>query len=120
MQGREVKKLLLENGVAPFDEWFEALNDKALQAAVAARLARVRAGNFGDHKYIGAGVFELRIQKGPGLRVYYGLRGETLVVLIGGGDKSTQRTDIRRAQKLWKEFCDATQRLQNRSTKKAP
>ena len=57
-----------------------------MQAAVDARLTRVRAGNFGDHKSVGGGVFELRIDLGPGLRVYYGRHGKEVVVLVGGGD----------------------------------
>ena len=100
----EIKKLELQNGVVPFDDWFDSLRDRRMQAAVDSRLARVRAGNFGDCKSVGGGVFELRIALGPGLRVYYGLHGRQVVVLLGGGDKSTQTRDIRRAQQLWKEF----------------
>jgi len=84
-----------------------------MQAAVDARLARVRAGNFGDFKSVGGGVSELRIAFGPGLRVYYGLRGQQVVVLLGGGDKSSQRRDIRRAQQLWQQFTkNAAEKLQ--------
>ena len=72
MTEREIQKLELESGRVPFDDWFESLGDLRMQAAVDARLARVRAGNFGDHKGVGAGIFELRISLGPGLRVYYG------------------------------------------------
>jgi putative addiction module killer protein len=74
-----------------------------MRAAVDARLTRVRAGNFGDCKSVGGGVFELRISFGPGLRVYYGLHGRQ-VVLVGGGDKRSQARDIRRAQELWQQF----------------
>lgn len=101
---REIKKLELENGRVPFDEWFIALRDSRLQAAVDARLARVRAGNFGDHKSVGGGVSELRIHASPGLRVYYGQVGGAIVVLLGGGSKSAQARDIARAKKLWAEF----------------
>ena len=101
---KEVKKLELQNGLVPFDEWFDSLRDKKMQAAVDTRLARVRAGNFGDCKSVGGGVFELRIPLGPGLRVYYGLHGRQIVVLLGGGDKRSQPRDIRRAQQLWQEF----------------
>jgi putative addiction module killer protein len=92
---REIKKLELQNGLVPFDGWFDSLD---------ARLTRVRAGNFGDCKSVGSGVFELRIAFGPGLRVYYGLHGRQIVVLLGGGDKSSQARDIRRAQQLWQQF----------------
>jgi putative addiction module killer protein len=110
---REIKKLELQNGLVPFDEWFDSLRDKKMQAAVDARLARVRAGNFGDCKSVGSGVFELRISFGPGLRVYYGLHGQKIVVLIGGGDKRSQSRDIRRAQQLWQQFTKyASEKLQ--------
>ena len=101
---REIKKLKLQNGLVPFDEWFDSLRDQRMQVAVDARLTRVRAGNFGDCKSVGSGVFELRIAFGPGLRVYYGLHGRQIVVLLGGGDKSSQARDIRRAQQLWQQF----------------
>ncbi|MGH7976421.1 MAG: type II toxin-antitoxin system RelE/ParE family toxin [Limisphaerales bacterium] len=110
---REIKKLELENGLVPFDEWFDSLRDQKMQAAVDARLARVRAGNFGDYKSVGGGVFELRISFGPGLRVYYGLHGQKIVVLIGGGEKRSQSRDIRRAQQLWQQFTKyASEKLQ--------
>ena len=101
---REIKKLELQNGLVPFDEWFDSLRDLRMQAAVDARLTRLRAGNFGDCKSVGGGVFELRISFGPGLRVYYGLHDKQIAVLIGGGDKRSQPRDIRRAQQLWQQF----------------
>ncbi len=104
MTEQEIKKLELQNGLVPFDEWFDSLRDMRMQAAVDARLTRIRAGNFRDCKSVGDGVFELRISFGPGLRVYYGLHGQKIVVLIGGGDKRSQSRDIRRAQELWQQF----------------
>ena len=104
MVEREIKKLVLQNGLVPFDEWFDSLRDWKMQAAVDARLARVRAGNFGDSKSVGGGVFELRIALGPGLRIYYGLHDRQIVVLLGGGDKRTQPRDINRAQQLWQQY----------------
>ena len=104
MVGKEIKKLELQNGLVPFDEWFDSLRDTRMQVAVDTRLARVRAGNFGDAKSVGGGVFELRIALGPGLRVYYGLHGQQIVVLLGGGDKRSQPRDIRRAQQWWQQF----------------
>jgi len=80
-----------------------------MRAAADARLARMRAGNFGDCKSVGGGVFEMRIALGPGLRVDYGLQGRQVVILLGGGDKRSQAGDIRRAQQLWQQFrktCD--------------
>ena len=102
----EIRKLELESGRVPFDDWFESLSDLRMQAAVDSRLARVRAGNFGDHKGVGAGVSELRINVGPGLRVYYGERGQRLVILLGGGDKASQTSDINRAKQLWQQWLE--------------
>ena len=104
MLEQDIQKLELENWLVPFDEWFDSLRDLRMQAAVDARLTRVRAGNFGDCKSVGGAVFELRISFGPGLRVYYGLHGRQVVVLVGGGDKRSQARDIRRAQELWQQF----------------
>jgi putative addiction module killer protein len=105
----EIQKLELENGQVPFDDWFESLHDLRMRAAVDSRLARVRAGNFGDHKGVGAGVSELRINVGPGLRVYYGEHGRRLVILPGGGDKATQARDINRAKQLWQQWLEFNQ-----------
>lgn len=77
-----------------------------MQAAVEARLARVRVGNFGDHKGVGGGVSELRIDLGPGLRIYYAEQDREIVVLIGGGDKSSQARDISRAIRLWQQWLE--------------
>jgi putative addiction module killer protein len=101
---REVKKLGLGNGSVPFDEWFDALRDSRMRAAVDARLARVRAGNFGDHKALGEGVQELRIDFGPELRVYYGEESQQIVLLLGGGNKKSQARDIRAAKNLWRHW----------------
>ncbi len=78
------------------------------------RLTRVRAGNFGDHKPLGGGVWELRLDIGPGLRIYYGEWRQQIVILLGGGDKRTQARDINRATQLWRQFTDdASKRLQS-------
>ena len=108
MAEREIRKLELENGRVPFDDWFESLGDLRMQAAVDARLARVRAGNFGDHKGVGAGVFELRMNAGPGLRLYYGEHRKQLVILLGGGHTATQTRNIHRAKQLWQNGWDLT------------
>ena len=72
-----------------------------MRAAVDVRLARVRLGNFGNRRHVGDGVCELKIDLGPGLRVYYGEHDRTLMLLLGGGDKSTQQRDISTAIQLW-------------------
>jgi putative addiction module killer protein len=100
---QKIVMLRLDSGKVPFESWHDKLAT-ALQQAVDARLTRLAVGNFGDHKALGVGVYELRIMKGPGLRVYYGLRGDEVVVLIGGGDKASQKKDIDKAKVLWRKY----------------
>jgi putative addiction module killer protein len=101
---KEVVVFRAHDGRVPFEEWLDELNDKKAVARVLARLARVRQGNLGDCKSVGEGVSELRVDYGPGYRVYFGQEGRTLVVLLGGGDKRTQDRDIRIAKQHWREF----------------
>lgn len=101
---REIRKLQLENGRVPFDDWYQSLLDKGMRAAIDIRLARVRLGNFGNCKHVGDGVYELKIDLGPGLRVYYGEYEGKFVLLLGGGGKSTQQRDINEAIKWWEQW----------------
>lgn len=77
-----------------FDEWFNGLRDGLTQRRLLARLRKVGLGNLGDTKPVGEGVFELREFFGPGWRMYYVQHGHVLVIMLGGGDKSTQQADI--------------------------
>lgn len=83
-----------------FSRWFSALRDDRARARIDARLRRLSLGNPGDVKPVGGGVSEMRIDYGPGYRVYFAARGRTLVILLAGGDKSTQDRDIATAQEL--------------------
>lgn len=83
-----------------FDAWFASLKDKKARAIVQVRIARAEAGNFGDCKSVGCGVSEMRIDFGPGYRVYYIQVGLEVYFLLAGGDKSTQTKDIEQAQLL--------------------
>jgi putative addiction module killer protein len=83
-----------------FADWFSGLRDKSAQLIIGRRLDRLRLGNFGDSKLIGSNVIELRIFFGPGYRLYLKHSGETIVLLLCGGDKSTQSADIARAKML--------------------
>jgi putative addiction module killer protein len=83
-----------------FDHWFSHLRDLRARVRVQARIDRMAMGNPGDHKAVGAGVTELRIDYGPGYRVYYTQRGAVLVILLCGGDKSSQQADIAHAKAL--------------------
>jgi putative addiction module killer protein len=101
---KEVVVFRARDGRVPFEDWLDDLGDTLAVARVLARLARVRQGNLGDCKSVGEGVFELRVDYGPGYRVYFGQQGRTLVVLLCGGDKRTQDRDIRQARTNWREF----------------
>jgi len=101
---KEVVVFRLANGVVPFDQWLDDLNDDSAVARMLARLARVRQGKLGDCKSVGEGVSELRVDYGPGYRVYFGQQERTLVVLLCGGDKRTQNRDIRLAKPYWQQF----------------
>lgn len=106
----EVRQYQTANGHVPFAEWLKALRDRQAVRAITARLTRLQAGNRGDWKPVGTGVFELRMDTGPGYRVYCGQDGETLVLLLCGGDKRTQTKDIERAHDYWKDYQAHRQR----------
>jgi putative addiction module killer protein len=93
-----------ENGRYPFIEWITALRDKVAKSRIATRLRQIEAGNFGDSKPVGEGVVELRVHVGAGYRVYCGRYGQNWVILLCGGDKDSQTTDISRAKALWAEW----------------
>ena len=84
--------------------WLTRLRDRQAKVAVARRVIRVAQGNFGDHKFCREGVWELRIDAGPGYRVYYALSGKRVVLLLCGGDKRTQDADIARAVDYWQDW----------------
>ncbi len=87
-----------------FDGWFDSLRDKQAARRIQARIDRAEEGNFGDHKSVGAGVSEMRIHHGSGFRVYFTLRGLEIVILLAGGDKSSQTKDIQTAQELARQL----------------
>jgi len=91
------------DGQKPFVEWLDGLRDKQAVLKIETRLTRVRAGNLGSHRSVGKGVFELKIDYGPGYRIYFGLRLNKFVILCGG-TKQTQWQDIKKAQQYWNEY----------------
>ena len=101
---RRVQIFVARGGKAPFEQWMHSLRDKQTKARILTRIDRVRLGNFGDCESVGAGIYELRIHFGPGYRVYFGLHGSEIVLLLCGGDKSTQARDIEMAKVYWQEF----------------
>lgn len=93
-----------EGGTSPFQRWLDGLKDRAALVRIRMRLARLARGLFGDCKSVGEGVSELRIDCGPGYRVYYARAGQTVILLLAGGDKGSQQSDIALAQARWREF----------------
>jgi len=92
------------SGAEPYAEYVDALRDREGAARIKARVMRARLGNLGDHKSVGHGVIEMRVDFGPGYRVYLGLHGSDLIVLLCAGSKRGQPGDIRRALGYWADF----------------
>ena len=92
------------NGKFPFDDWLAQLRDPRSRAKVQVRIDRLEEGNFGDFKPVGEGVLELRIDFGPGYRVYCAKFDTSIVLLLCGGDKSTQTKNIKTAISYWQEY----------------
>jgi len=92
------------SGKEPFTTWLNGLADLKGKRKIAIRITRLQAGLYGDCKSVGEGVSELRIFFGPGYRVYFGEKDGSIVILLCGGDKSTQDKDIRAAQTYWKDY----------------
>ncbi|WP_202741474.1 type II toxin-antitoxin system RelE/ParE family toxin [Acinetobacter sp. 'aerobic (ED)'] len=87
-----------------YDDWFDSLKDTLGKARINARLRRVQLGNLGDVEPVGENVSELRFFFGPGYRIYFIERGEEIIVLLAGGDKSTQQADVKKAIEIAKEI----------------
>ena len=100
----QVQLYIARNGRAPFEEWLKRLKDRQARAKIQTRIIRLCLGNMGDAKAVGEGVQELRIDYGPGYRLYFGQVGGTTVLLLCGGDKGTQATDIKKAKEYWADY----------------
>ena len=100
----EIREYLTTDGHLPFVEWLRGLRDRQARARIMVRLNRLRLGNFGDCKSVGDGVFELRMMCGPGYRVYFGRDGESVVLLLCGGDKNTRQKDVELAKRYWRDY----------------
>jgi len=98
-----VREFLARDGTSLYRNWLKTL-DLSIRARVQARVLRFELGNLGDHKSIGDGVWEARLDFGPGYRLYFGKLGSSVVVLIVGGDKRSQPRDVASAKRAWAEF----------------
>ena len=101
----KVLEYVRDNGRCPFRVWLETL-PILVQARIQARIARFETGNVGDRKSLGGGVYEARLLFGPGYRLYFGVNRSVVIVLLCGGDKSSQRRDIGRAKKYWRDYLE--------------
>jgi putative addiction module killer protein len=93
-----------ESGKVPYSEWLLGLKDKKAVAKILLRVDRAKQGNLGDHKLIDDGLFEFRVDTGGGYRIYFGRISPNAIVLLWGGDKSTQPRDIEKAHQYWTEY----------------
>jgi len=101
----KVREYVTAEGENPFREWLDAL-DVSVKARVQARILRFETGNLGDHKSVGSGIWEARLPFGAGYRVYFGKERQTVILLLLGGDKGSQRKDISLAQRLWTDYLE--------------
>ncbi|NJD37999.1 MAG: type II toxin-antitoxin system RelE/ParE family toxin [Geobacter sp.] len=99
----EIEYYITDAGKKPFKEWLDSLRDVNGRAKVRVRLDRARLGNLGDHKQVDSGVYEIRIDCGPGYRVYFAKDGNRLLLLLIGGDKGTQSKDVKTAVAYWQD-----------------
>jgi putative addiction module killer protein len=104
----EIRHYLNRSSKDIFDEWLSSVNDVHAQAKIAVRLNRIAAGNFGDCKRLREGLCELRIDWGPGYRIYYAMLGSARVLLLCGGDKRSQTSDIQRALTYLRDYKERT------------
>jgi putative addiction module killer protein len=105
----EIRHYIDFNGRDHFTEWREKVRDPKARIAIDRRIIRMELGNFGDHKFLRDGVWELRIDVGPGYRVYYAKAGAVIVLLLCGGDKDTQKNDIDRACEYWRDWLNRSE-----------
>ena len=105
-QSRELQFYRMPNGREPFTEWYTTIQDRSTRNKIQKRIDRLEDGNFGDYRSVGAGVFEIRFHFGPGYRIYFG-EVDDAIVLLCGGDKSSQARDIERAKDYWRQYKEA-------------
>ena len=101
---RRAEPYVKEDGKIPYDEWLHKLKDLKVKAKVAVRVDRAARGNFGSHRELQSGVFELKEDFGPGYRIYFGIDGDEIIVLLVGGDKGSQNRDISKAKEYWTDY----------------
>ena len=111
----EIRHYATASGEDVFQEWFDDLRDRQAQARIQARIDRLGRGLFGDAEPCGESVWELRIDWGPGYRVYYARSGVQVILLLCGGDKRKQQADIERAKEYWRDYQKRTKTQDKRT-----
>lgn len=106
IQYRRVREYVTRSGLSPYRLWLNSLKDVKTRARIQSRILRMESGNFGDCCSVGQGVYELRLCFGSGYRVYFGVEDDVLILLLLGGDKSSQKRDIKKASSFWKEYLE--------------
>ena len=101
---RQIEEYITVEGRVPFGEWLKRLNDRKARARIRVRLDRLSMGNLGDCRFLGSGLCELRIDYGPGYRVYFGEIGDLIILLLAGGTKRSQQRDISRDRGFLTDF----------------
>ncbi len=104
-----IREYVAADGTSPFRTWLSRLG-VVTRARIQARIFRFESGNLGDHRSVGGGLWEARCDFGPGYRIYFAKPGTTMVLLLVGGDKASQRADIGKARKLWADYVEAGNR----------
>ncbi|WP_019501183.1 type II toxin-antitoxin system RelE/ParE family toxin [Pseudanabaena sp. PCC 6802] len=101
---QELRIYETSQGETPFSSWLSSLRDREARARIRKRLDRIELGNLGDYRSVGGGVFEFKIDYGPGYRVYFAQIDLLIILLLCGGDKSTQERDILQAKQFWLDY----------------
>jgi len=105
---RKVETYVTQDGEDVFQAWLDGLTDSRARILIDKTIAKVRLGNLGDHKSVGEGVQEIRLDHGPGYRIYFAEHGNTLVILLCGGTKKRQQKDIAQAKHYWMDWKERT------------
>ncbi|MFZ2737314.1 MAG: type II toxin-antitoxin system RelE/ParE family toxin [Burkholderiaceae bacterium] len=100
----DIQDYLTLEGADPYSKWLSSLGDRQARARVLVRVGRMANGHFGDVKPVGHGVWEARVDWGPGYRIYYAQAGKRLILLLFGGDKRRQQSDIKLAHEFWEDW----------------
>ncbi|MBS3028777.1 MAG: type II toxin-antitoxin system RelE/ParE family toxin [Dolichospermum sp. DET50] len=110
-QPREIQNYITSNRKTPFAEWLDDLKDLQAIIKIEKRIKRVKLGNLGNYRTVGEGVCEIKIDYGPGYRIYFGQIGSKIILLLCGGDKSTQEQDILTAKEYWRDYDNRSKNI---------